>query len=154
MGLHSHCENLVRSIKEIEKLAKRKLSMAAPESFIKAVQHELIPCAADGCPAYVDCADVSQPQDRIKTFHLQCKVCGFEDYLRGQEDSAIPWAEAELQAIIDEHLLHLQPICPFDQTPVIFTSLPNPRRRARYRIACYYCGRRVELDWPPPETKW
>lgn len=154
MGLHSNCENLVRSILDIKILTERKLSMAAPESFIKAVQHEPIPCSSSDCSGYVDCVDISQPQDRIKTFHLHCMVCGVDSYLQGQEDSTSPWAEAELQAIIEEHLLHLQPICPNDQTPVIFTSLPNPRRRARYRIACYYCGRRVEMDWPPPETKW
>lgn len=46
-----------------------------------------------------------------------------------------------------------QPTCPRDGTPVVFTSLPNPRRRARYRVACYYCGRQVEMDWPPPESR-
>ena len=128
--------------------------MAAPDLFIKAVQHEPITCPASNCAGYVECIDVSQAHDRIKTFHLHCLICGREENIQGHEDHGIPWNEAELQAIIDEHLLHLQPICPFDQSPVIFTSLPNPRRRARYRIACYYCGRRVEMDWPPQESKW
>lgn len=154
MGLHSNCENLVRSIKEIERLAQRRDAMAAPVIFIKAVQHEAIPCTVSGCVGYVDCIDVSHVHDRIKTFQLHCTLCGWKDHIRGHEDHGVPWEEPELQTIIDEHLLHLQPLCPFDQAPVIFTSLPNPRRRARYRIACYYCGRRVELDWPPQEAKW
>jgi hypothetical protein len=32
--------------------------------------------------------------------------------------------------------------------------LPNPRRKARYRISCFFCGRQTELDWPPPDAKW
>jgi hypothetical protein len=51
------------------------------------------------------------------------------------------------------HLLHEQPICPFDDTPITFTSMPNPRRKARYRLSCYYCGRHAEMNWPPPEAK-
>ena len=155
MGLHfTNCENLVRSLREVERVVQRRKAMAAPEIFIKAVQHEPIWCTLSNCGGPVECIDVSQVQDRVKSFQLACTLCGWHSYVRGQEDHGIPWDEAELQAIIDEHLLHLQPICPFDQSPVIFTSLPNPRRRARYRIACYYCGRRVEMDWPPQESKW
>jgi hypothetical protein len=51
------------------------------------------------------------------------------------------------------HLLHEQPSCPFDDTPITFISLPNPRRKARYRLQCYYCGRHTEMNWPPPEAK-
>ena len=40
-----------------------------------------------------------------------------------------------------------------EKSDVVFTSLPNPRRRARYRISCFYCGRQAEMDWPPPEAK-
>ena len=43
--------------------------------------------------------------------------------------------------------------CPNDGTPVVFTSLPNPRRKGRYRLSCYYCGRQAEMDWPPPEAR-
>jgi hypothetical protein len=53
----------------------------------------------------------------------------------------------------DEHLMHQQPTCPFDETPVVFHSLPNPRRRARYRLACFFCGRQADMDWPPPESR-
>jgi hypothetical protein len=51
------------------------------------------------------------------------------------------------------HLLHDQPTCPFDDTPITFISMPNPRRKARYRLLCYYCGRHTEMNWPPPEAK-
>ena len=154
MGLHFDCENLVRSISEVERIERWRYAMAAPENFVKALQHEPIPCATLTCRGYVDCTDMSQAHDRIKTFHLHCTVCGWEDHVHGLDEPGMPWSEAELQGIIEEHLLHLQPICPFDQAPVIFTSLPNPRRRARYRIACHYCGCSVEMDWPPQEAKW
>ena len=128
--------------------------MVAPQSFIRALQHEPIACGVSACPGQVECVEVSQHQDRVKTYHVQCLLCGWEEQVRGYEELGQPWADAELEAIIDEHLLHLQPICPHDSTPIVFTSLPNPRRRARYRIACYYCGCQVEVDWPPQETKW
>jgi len=143
--------------------------MAAPDAFIKALRHEPITCFRGACPGHVDCAEVSLPQERVKSYRLRCDVCDWEECIRGHEDGAsqweeaelqaiidehllhLPsqWEEAELQAIIDEHLLHLRPECPYDQAPVVFTSLPNPRRKARYRISCYYCGRQVEMDWPP-----
>ena len=128
--------------------------MAAPETFIKALQHEPITCPRTACAAPVDCTEVSSPQERVKTYHLRCEVCGWDERVGGAEDGAAQWDEAELQAIIDEHLPHLQPVCPYDRAPVVFTSLPNPRRKARYRIACFYCGRQAEMDWPPQETKW
>ena len=123
--------------------------MTAPDAFIKALRHEPITCLKAGCPGHVNCIEDSHPQDRVKSYRLRCDVCGWEEGIRGHEDDATQWEEAELQAIIDEHLLHLQPVCPYDQAPVVFTSLPNPRRKAKYRISCYYCGRQVEMDWPP-----
>lgn len=123
--------------------------MAAPDAFLKALRHEPITCLQGACPGHVDCAEVSLPQERVKSYRLRCDVCGWEECIRGREDGASQWEETELQAIIDEHLLHLQPECPYDQAPVVFTSLPNPRRKARYRISCYYCGRQFEMDWPP-----
>jgi hypothetical protein len=53
----------------------------------------------------------------------------------------------------EAHLLHDQPTCPFDDTPITFISMPNPRRKGRYRLLCYYCGRHTEMNWPPPEAK-
>lgn len=123
--------------------------MAAPDAFIKALRHEPMACPRADCSGHVDCTEVSLPQERVKAYRLRCDLCGWEERIRGQEEAASQWEEAELQAIIDEHLLHLQPVCPYDQAPVIFTSLPNPRRKARYRISCFYCGRQVEMDWPP-----
>lgn len=128
--------------------------MAAPETFIKVLQREPITCPRTACRGHVACTDVSSPHDRVKAYHLRCAACGWEDGVRGSDESAVPWDEAALQTMMDEHLLHLQPVCPDDRAPVVFTSLPNPRRKARYRIACFYCGRRVEMDWPPQEAKW
>ncbi len=123
--------------------------MAAPDAFIKALQHEPITCPQEACSRHVACTEVSHSQDRVKSYQLRCDACGWEDRIGGYEDDATEWEEAELQAIMDEHLLHLQPVCQYDQAPVVFTSLPNPRRKARYRISCYYCGRQIETDWPP-----
>lgn len=128
--------------------------MVVPESFIQALQHEPIACDTPSCPGQVECVEVSHHQDRVKAYHVQCLLCGWEDHVRGHEELGQPWETAELEAIIDEHLLHLQPVCPHDSVPIVFTSLPNPRRRGRYRIACYYCGCQAEVDWPPQHTKW
>ena len=65
--------------------------------------------------------------------------------------SAVGGASITMMAKV--HLLHDQPSCPFDDTPITFTSMPNPRRKARYRLSCFYCGRHAELNWPPPEAK-
>ena len=123
--------------------------MTAPDAFIKALQHEHITCPRAACHGQVDCTEVSHPRERVKSYRLRCDGCGWEERVNGREDDTSQWEEADLQAIIDEHLLHLQPVCPYDQAPVVFTSLPNPRRKARYRISCFYCGRQVEMDWPP-----
>lgn len=60
---------------------------------------------------------------------------------------------ASLLGMAEAHMFHQQAFCPFDDTPIVFTSLPNPRRRARYRLSCFYCGRQADMDWPPPEAK-
>lgn len=125
----------------------------AHERFIRALQREPIPCGAPGCEGLVEVTDLSQSYDRVKTFRLTCTRCGWHERVAGRPSPSPPWDEASLLAMAEEHLLHQQPICPNDGTPVVFTSLPNPRRKARYRISCYYCGRQVEMDWPPPEAR-
>ncbi|RMH36924.1 MAG: hypothetical protein D6690_04565 [Nitrospirae bacterium] len=126
----------------------------APELFIRALRGMPISCPRPSCTQPVTIEEVSAAHDRVKTFLLQCEACGWEDQVGGAEQIDPPWDESSLMAIIEEHLLHLEPVCPYDQAPLHFHSLPNPRRRARYAIFCYYCGRRTELDWPPEEAKW
>lgn len=121
--------------------------------FVKALQHEPVLCRAAGCGGLLDVTDLSQAQARVKTFGLTCPRCAWKEQLTGQESLVPPWDEASLLLMADEHLMHQQPICPFDDTPVVFVSLPNPRRKARYRLCCYYCGRQTELDWPPAESR-
>ncbi|HEX2056326.1 MAG TPA: hypothetical protein VHF07_07520 [Nitrospiraceae bacterium] len=121
--------------------------------FVRALQHEPVACGQPGCPGPVDTVDLSQTRDRLKTFDVRCRRCGWHAQLKGREQVVPPWDEASLLMMADEHLMHQQPACPFDDTPVVFTSLPNPRRRARYRLSCFYCGRQAEMDWPPPEAK-
>jgi hypothetical protein len=101
----------------------------------------------------VDVTDLSRHDDRVKVFGLHCPRCHWEGRLTGREALTSPWDEAALLVMADEHLMHQQPSCPHDGTPVVFTSLPNPRRQARYRLSCYYCGRQAEMDWPPPESR-
>jgi len=125
----------------------------AHREFIRALQHEPIACRRTGCPGPVEVTDLSQVRDRVKTFALRCQRCGWEDRLTGREEPVPPWDDAALLIMADEHLMHQQPSCPFDETPVVFTSLPNPRRRARYRLSCFYCGRQAEMDWPPSESR-
>jgi len=121
--------------------------------FVRALQHEAIGCERIGCPGPVEAVDQSQTRDRVKTFHLQCEHCGWHTSLTGQEQLTPPWDNAALELMADEHLMHQQPVCPFDETPVVFISMPNPRRKAKYRVACFYCGRHIVMDWPPPESK-
>lgn len=121
--------------------------------FMKALQHEPLWCGNAGCPGSVDVIDLAQLRDRIRSFDATCSQCGWHRRLTGRESLSPPWDDASLLAMADEHLMHQQPICPFDETPVIFTSLPNPRRKARYRLSCFYCGRQAEMDWPPSESK-
>lgn len=123
------------------------------QQFVKALQHEPIRCGREDCGGPADAVDVSQTRDRIKTFDVHCQRCGWHMRLTGREQLLPPWDEASLLMMADEHLMHQQPLCPFDHTPVVFISLPNPRRRARYRLACFYCGRQTDMDWPPAEAK-
>jgi hypothetical protein len=98
--------------------------------FVKALQHEHLTCAQPGCGG----AMVSET-------------------ITGVEQTSPPWDVASFTMMAELHLLHEQPICPFDDTPITFTSMPNPRRKARYRLSCFFCGRHAEMNWPPPEAK-
>ena len=79
--------------------------------------------------------------------------CHTKEQIAGKEQATLPWDVASITMMAEVHLLHEQPNCPFDDTPITFTSMPNPRRKARYRLSCFYCGRHAELNWPPPEAK-
>lgn len=126
---------------------------SAQQRFVSALQHEPIACDKAGCQDPVEVLDLSQTRDRIKTFELTCLKCGWQTRLTGVEALDPRWDEASLLVMADEHLMHQQPTCPNDGIPVIFTSLPNPRRKARYRVSCFYCGRQADMDWPPPEAR-
>lgn len=121
--------------------------------FIRALQHEAISCGHDGCPGPVEAVDQSQTRDRVKTFEMTCERCGWRSQVTGREQLTPPWDNASLELMADEHLMHQQPVCPYDDTPVVFISMPNPRRKAKYRVACFYCGRQTEMEWPPAESK-
>ncbi len=123
------------------------------QQFVHALQHEPIHCAKTECTGPVEVHDLSQIRDRVKVFEARCQQCGWQTRLTGREQLSPPWDDAALLVMADEHLMHQQPSCPFDGTPVVFTSLPNPRRRAKYRLSCFYCGRQIEMDWPPAEAR-
>ena len=126
----------------------------APSPFIQALHKASVQCLTPQCSGAVTVTDLSSRHDRVKTFGFLCDTCNWKEELSGQLQVEPPWDEAALIEITEEHLLHLEPVCPHDHAPVHFQSLPNPRRQARYRISCHYCGRQAELEWPPAEAKW
>src|SRR6266568_4172053 len=99
------------------------------QEFVKALQHEAIPCGRSGCPGPVRATDLSQVHDRVKTFQFTCERCGWQDRVAGLEELSPPWDEASLQEMAYEHLMHLPAFCPFDHTPIVFISLPIPVAR-------------------------
>lgn len=125
----------------------------APEAFIQALHKRPIACSTSHCPGPVAVEELSRPTDRVKSFAMRCEHCDWHDTISGERQLDPPWDEGSLMEITEEHMLHLEPVCPYDRAPVTFHSLPNPRRRARYRISCFFCGRQEELDWPPEEAK-
>ena len=125
----------------------------APAAFVQALHKQPVSCESPDCDRSVEVTDISQRADRVKSFRLRCNSCQWENTISGCLQVDPPWDEGSLMEITEEHMLHLEPVCPYDKAPLDFHSLPNPRRLARYRITCYYCGRQEELDWPPEEAK-
>ncbi len=125
----------------------------AHRRFVQALQHEPLTCIRSDCGGRMELVDVTVHHARIKTYAARCERCHETDTITGQAQSSPPWDEASITMMAEVHLLHDQPTCPYDDTPITFTSLPNPRRKARYRLSCFYCGRDTEIDWPPPEAK-
>ena len=121
--------------------------------FVKALQREHLTCAQPGCGGSMDVADHTLHDAHIKTYEAKCERCHVTEKITGVEQTSPPWDVASFTMMAEMHLLHEQPTCPFDDTPITFTSMPNPRRKARYRLSCFYCGRHAELNWPPPEAK-
>lgn len=121
--------------------------------FLKALHKDPILCPRVDCGGLVLAQDLSSVHDRIKTFELKCERCNETDRVSGQAASAQTWDDTAVLDIAYEHLMHQPAVCPNDGMPVVFTSLPNPRRKARYRLSCYYCGSQAELDWPPQEFR-
>ena len=123
------------------------------QQFVRALQHEPVACMTPGCPGPVETEELSQGRDRVKVFRLHCTRCGQQQQISGSGACEPPWDDGTLFEMAYEHLMHQPAVCPFDATPVVFTSLPNPRRKARYRLSCFYCGRSAEMDWPPLEAR-
>jgi hypothetical protein len=121
--------------------------------FLKALQKDPIQCSRPGCGGSVLVQDLSTAHDRVKTFELRCERCNGKDQITGQEAPAQTWDDTAVLDIAYEHLMHQPAVCPHDGMTVVFTSLPNPRRKAKYRLSCYYCGRQAEVDWPPQEFR-
>ncbi|HLZ35271.1 MAG TPA: hypothetical protein VKP13_14765 [Nitrospira sp.] len=132
---------------------KSEQEREAHRRFVQALQHEHVTCAKPGCGGPMQVTDVSPHNARVKLFEAQCERCQIAEEITGHEQPTPPWDDASIMQMADEHLMHQQPSCSFDGTPVVFVSMPNPRRRARYRLCCFYCGRQTEMDWPPPEAK-
>ena len=101
----------------------------------------------------MDVVDLTPHNARIKTYEATCERCHVVEKITGKEEHHPSWDVASITMMAEVHLLHDQPTCPFDDTPITFISMPNPRRKARYRLCCFYCGRYTEMNWPPPEAK-
>ena len=101
----------------------------------------------------MEVTDMTPHHVRVKTYEAVCERCRAKEQIMGHEQTSPPWDVASITMMAEVHLLHDQPTCPFDGTPITFISMPNPRRKARYRLLCYYCGRHTEMNWPPPEAK-
>ncbi len=125
----------------------------AHRRFVQALQGEHLTCRRPGCQGPMDVSDATPPKALTKTFEGVCTRCHSAEHIVGNEQTSPPWDLGSITMMAEAHLLHDQPACPFDDTPITFISLPNPRRKARYRLCCAYCGRSTELDWPPPEAK-
>lgn len=101
----------------------------------------------------MDVTDLTPHNAHVKIYEATCERCHTTEKITGNEQASPPWDVASITMMAEVHLLHEQPTCPFDETPITFISMPNPRRKARYRLLCYYCGRHAEMNWPPPEAK-
>jgi hypothetical protein len=132
---------------------KSEQEVHAHRRFVQALQRETLICAKPGCGGQMDVVDLTPHLARIKMFEAICQRCRAKEPITGQEQTMPQWDVASITMMAEVHLLHDQPTCPFDDTPITFTSMPNPRRKARYRLSCFYCGRHTEMNWPPPEAK-
>ncbi|HSB44640.1 MAG TPA: hypothetical protein VLD60_06495 [Nitrospira sp.] len=132
---------------------KTEQERQAHHRFVQALQHEHLTCAKPGCGGPMDVVDLTPHNARIKTYEAECERCRMKEHITGTEQNQPPWDDASITMMAEVHLLHDQPTCPYDDTPITFISMPNPRRKARYRLACFYCGRHTEMNWPPPEAK-
>ena len=125
----------------------------AHHRFLQALQHEHLTCTNGACGGPMEITDLTPNHARVKTYEAVCERCQQKEHIAGKEETSPPWDTASITMMAEAHLLHSQPTCPFDDTPITFISMPNPRRKARYRLLCYYCGRHTEMNWPPPEAK-
>jgi hypothetical protein len=121
--------------------------------FVQALHHEHLTCLKPDCGGPMKTTDLTPHDARIKTYEAECERCHVTEKITGHEQTSPAWDVASITVMAEMHLLHDQPTCPFDDTPITFTSMPNPRRKARYRLSCFYCGRHTEMNWPPPEAK-
>src|SRR5437867_10917905 len=90
------------------------------QEFVKALQHEAIPCGRSGCPGPVLATDLSQVHDRVKTFQFTCERCGWQDRVAGREELPPPWTEASLLEIAYEQSLDVTAFGRLNHAPIGF----------------------------------
>src|SRR5690606_25245796 len=92
----------------------------AHRRFVQALQHEPLTCAKEGCGGPMDVVDVSTHSARVKTYEATCEKCGTVEKISGREQHTPPWDVASITMMAEMHLLHDQPNCPYDGTPITF----------------------------------
>ena len=103
----------------------------AHRRFVQALQHEHLTCTKNGCGGPMDVTDLTPHHARVKTYEAVCERCQNKEQISGTEQASPSWDVASITMMAEVHLLHDQPTCPFDDTPITFISMPNPRRKAR-----------------------
>ena len=65
----------------------------APAAFLRVLHQQPVTCEGSDCSCSVEVRDISQPADRVKTFHLRCSACHWEQTISGSLQLDPPWDE-------------------------------------------------------------
>ncbi|HWV46550.1 MAG TPA: hypothetical protein VN039_11120 [Nitrospira sp.] len=101
----------------------------AHHRFVLALQHEHLTCTKPGCGGAMAVTDHTLHSARIKSYEAACGRCHTVEKITGKEEHQPSWDVASITLMAETHLLHEQPICPYDDTPITFSPCPIPAVR-------------------------